>query len=270
VTDDFWAQGDYHEVARRLQPAADGLVRAAGIGPGDRVLDVAAGTGNVAVAAARAGADVVASDLSPTLVARGRERCHAVRADVAWRVADAMALPFRDGEFDAALSAFGVIFAASAATAVSELFRVVRADGVVGVAIWSTGFQGDLGKAIGSFVAGLEGESAEPDPGPRPGTYDEAMDWSSPDEVVSAFAPHAVTVEVVPGSFGWYFDSFDDWRTRAERVAPPLVALLQRLDEAQAAELRSVIERAARPYLRPIARGIVIEQAYTSVVARKL
>jgi hypothetical protein len=96
------------------------------------------------------------------------------------------------------------------------------------------------------------------------------MAWSRPDDVVGAFAPYAVTVEVVPGSFGWYFDSLEDWRTGAERVAPPLVELLQQLDESQTAELRSVIERAAQPYLRNVGRGILIEQAYTCVVARKL
>src|SRR6476620_10103164 len=90
---DFWALGDYPEVAKRFVPAAEALVAACDIGVGDRVLDVAAGAGNVAVAAAQTGARVVATDFAPTLLAAGRARTERLGLDIRWEEADAEALP---------------------------------------------------------------------------------------------------------------------------------------------------------------------------------
>ncbi len=95
----MWSLGDYRELARPFEPAAVALVEACGIGPGMEVLDVAAGTGNLAVAAARRGARVVASDLTPRMVELGRERSAAEGLDIEWREADAEDLPFDDGGF---------------------------------------------------------------------------------------------------------------------------------------------------------------------------
>ena len=104
--------GDYRELARQSEPAAVALVEACGIGPGMEVLDVAAGTRNLAVAAARRGARVVASDLTPRMVELGRERSVAEGLDIEWREeADAEDLPFDDGRFDVAASTFGAMFA---------------------------------------------------------------------------------------------------------------------------------------------------------------
>src|ERR1700754_2686101 len=103
----MWALGDYHQFARRaLWGFGDELVKACGIGPGQRVLDVAAGTGNVAIRAALAGADVVASDLAPEHFEAGRREAAAHRVRIEWVEADAEALPFADGEFDVVTSAF--------------------------------------------------------------------------------------------------------------------------------------------------------------------
>src|SRR3954453_9751484 len=115
-----WALGNYAAVARRFEPAADAAVEACGLGPGERVLDLAAGNGNVAVAAARAGADVTASDFSPALVAAGRERTAALGLDVQWDEADFEALPYADATFDAAISTFGLMFAARPEVAAAE------------------------------------------------------------------------------------------------------------------------------------------------------
>ena len=107
----MWSLGDYRELARQFEPTAIALVEACGIGPGMEVLEVAAGTGNLAVAAARRGARVVATDLTPRMVELGRERSAAEGLDIEWLEADAEDLPFEDGRFDVAASTFGAMFA---------------------------------------------------------------------------------------------------------------------------------------------------------------
>ena len=129
--------GDYRELARQFEPTAVALVEACGVGPGIEVLDVAAGTGNLAVAAARRGARVVASDLTPRMVELGRERSAAEGLDIEWREADAEDLPFDDGRFDVAASSFGAQFAPRPQVAAAELFRVVSSGGTVGMANWT-------------------------------------------------------------------------------------------------------------------------------------
>jgi SAM-dependent methyltransferase len=142
----MWSLGDYRELARQFEPTAAALVEACGVGPGMEVLDVAAGTGNLAVAAARRGARVVASDLTPRMVELGQQRSAAEGLDIEWREADAEDLPFEDGRFDVAASTFGAMFAPRPQVAATELFRVVRSGGTVGMANWTP--QGYLGRQI--------------------------------------------------------------------------------------------------------------------------
>lgn len=253
----LWGRGDYGDVARRMQPAADALVVAARIGVGERVVDVAAGTGNVALAAGRHGAAVVATDLSPELVAQGKNRCRVAELTIEWQEADAEELPFDDGAFDAALSAFGVMYAPRPHVAASELFRVVTDDGVVGVANWATGsFQDIVERVLLSSLP--EGRPSDPD-----------VDWGDEDAVTALFLPYASTVEVAHGSMAWGFDSVDDWLERAERVAPPLVALRETLEEARFDELRWALHDAAEPFVVRTGGGVLLEQRYLIVVAHK-
>ena len=108
----LWALGDYHRFAKQtVWEVGPVLVAACGIGPGQRVLDVASGTGNVALRAAEAGADVTASDLTPENFTAGRTEADELGVELAWVEADAEALPFEDGEFDVVTSCFGVMFA---------------------------------------------------------------------------------------------------------------------------------------------------------------
>jgi SAM-dependent methyltransferase len=130
----MWALGDYHEFARRsLWGFGQELVEACGIGSGQRVLDVAAGSGNVAIRAAQAGAEVVASDLTPENFDAGRREADARGVRVAWVEADAEALPFADGEFDVVTSAFGAVFAPHQQRVADELVRVCRPGGTIGL-----------------------------------------------------------------------------------------------------------------------------------------
>jgi ubiquinone/menaquinone biosynthesis C-methylase UbiE len=134
----FWAAGDYARLARLYAPAAERLVDALGVGVGDRLLDVAAGDGNVALAAARRGAEVTAVDLAPELVGRGRARAREAGLSVEWHAGDAQALPFAPMAFDRVASAFGVIHAGDLRGAAAELHRVLRPGGRLGLATWNS------------------------------------------------------------------------------------------------------------------------------------
>lgn len=145
----MWTAGSYTEASRRLEPAAARLVEGSGVEVGHRVLDVGAGDGSVALAAARRGADVVATDPTPAMVERGRDRTKAEDAAVDWLAADAEALPFPASSFDRVLSGFGVMFAPTPRRAAAELFRVARPGGLVGVTVWdSASFMGALLKTV--------------------------------------------------------------------------------------------------------------------------
>src|SRR5687768_3795942 len=130
----MWALGDYQRfAAATVWPLGPVLVDACGISAGQRVLDVAAGTGNVAIRAAKAGAMVVASDLTPENFGAGRRAAAAEGVELEWREADAEALPFDDGEFDVVTSCFGAMFAPDHHAAANELLRVCRPGGTIGM-----------------------------------------------------------------------------------------------------------------------------------------
>jgi SAM-dependent methyltransferase len=151
----LWALGDYRTIADELvAPLGPALVAATGVGDGHRVLDVAAGTGNAAIAAAAAGADVVATDLCPRLLEQGRASATQRGIALDWREANAEALPFDDGEFDAVMSCIGVMFAPHHQQAADELVRVCRAGGTMGVLSWTPdGFIGKLFATMKPYAA---------------------------------------------------------------------------------------------------------------------
>ncbi|MBF8779644.1 class I SAM-dependent methyltransferase [Pseudomonas fulva] len=148
-----WASGDYAVIGTTLQMVGESLAEACDLRWDERVLDVAAGNGNVTLAAARRGCRVLSTDYVPELLERGRERAQAERLDVQFQVADAEALPFEDGAFDAVVSTFGVMFAPGQAQAASELRRVCRPGGRMGLANWTPeGFVGQMFKTLGRHV----------------------------------------------------------------------------------------------------------------------
>ena len=169
----LWALGDYPSVATELvAPLGPVLVQASGVGAGDRVLDVAAGSGNVAIPAALAGADVIASDLCPDLLERGRAIAEARGVSLSWREANAEALPFESDQFDAVLSGIGVMFAPHHQDAADELVRVCRPGGTIALASWTPeGFIGQMFATMKPFVAA-------PPPGAQPAPL-----WGDEDHV---------------------------------------------------------------------------------------
>lgn len=148
-----WASGDYAVIGTTLQIVGETLCEAVDLRSSQRVLDVAAGNGNATLAAARRFADVVSTDYVGALLERGRERAKADRLTVEFREADAENLPFPDASFDVVLSTFGVMFTANHARASSELVRVCRPGGKIGMANWTPeGFIGNLLKTVVKFV----------------------------------------------------------------------------------------------------------------------
>ena len=159
-----WACGDYAVVGTTLQIDGETLAEAADVRGGERVLDVAAGNGNASLAAARRFASVVSTDYVSTLLDKGAQRARAEGLAIAFQVADVEDLPFADGSFDVVLSTFGAMFAPDHQRTASEMLRVLRPGGRLGMANWTPeGFIGQLFKLIGRHVpppAGLQPPSA--------------------------------------------------------------------------------------------------------------
>jgi len=157
-----WASGDYHSVSEVIADLGPVLVQACKVRSGDRVLDVAAGSGNASLPAAAEGAQVVASDLTPELLERGRRLAEARGVEVSWRQADAEALPFDDASFDTVMSCVGVMFAPHHQASADELVRVCRPGGTIGLLSWTPqGF-------IGQMFAAMKPYAAPPPPGAQP------------------------------------------------------------------------------------------------------
>ena len=150
----MWASGDYPSMVETwLLPLGPRLVEACGIGRGMRVLDVAAGTGNASIPAAKAGADVTASDLTPELLDVGRRRAQAAGLAFTWVQADAEDLPFDDESFDVVISCIGAMFAPHHQRTANEIVRVCRPGATIGLLSWTPeGMIGALLRTLGPFA----------------------------------------------------------------------------------------------------------------------
>lgn len=232
----MWAAGHYDRVAREVVPMlGERLVDHLGVAAGERALDIAAGTGNAAVPAARTGASVVASDLTPELLEAGRA-AHP-DADIDWQVADAEALPWPDASYDVVMSTVGVMFAPHHQAAADELLRVLRPGGRVGILSWTPeGFVGRLFATMRDFV-----------PPPPAGVQPPPL-WGTEDHVRELFGDrvddltftrdHAeVDLFTEPGSFRSYF---------RDNYGPTLVAYRGLADQPdRVAELDAALDALA-------------------------
>lgn len=194
-----WSAGDYAVVGTTLQIVGEQLCEALDLRSGQKVLDVAAGNGNVALAAARRWCDVIATDYVPALLDRARERADAERLDIEFREADAEALPFADDRFDAVVSTFGVMFTADHERAAAEMVRVCRPGGKIGMANWTPeGFIGQLFKTIGAYVP--------PAPGAKPPSA-----WGNRARLAKMFEANASSISAAQRHFVFRYRSPEHW-----------------------------------------------------------
>jgi SAM-dependent methyltransferase len=214
-----WAAGDYDAVAALIWDLGPRIVRRLTIGPGDDVLDVACGTGNVAVRAAQAGATVIGVDITPELFAAGRR--HAARAgvDVEWVAGDAEALPFPNASFDAVVSVFGAMFAPDHEAAAAEMARVLRPGGRLGLCSWTP--DGNIGDFFRLFA-----RHVPPAPGPVP------TRWGSEAHVRDLFDGTGLDLQFAREELVLRFDSVDAAVQLYETRFGPVVSARRQLEPA--------------------------------------
>jgi len=194
-----WASGDYAAIGTTLQIVGETLAEAADVRAGQTVLDVAAGNGNASLAAARRYAVVTSTDYVQALLDKGRARAEAEELPMQFRLADAEALPFVDGAFDAVLSTFGVMFTPDHRRAASEMLRVVRPGGRIALANWTPGgFIGRLFKVIGAHV-------------PPPAGVQSPSLWGTEPHIVELFGVKATQIRCERRLFNFRYRSAAHW-----------------------------------------------------------
>jgi SAM-dependent methyltransferase len=254
-----WSEGDFAMVANLVVNVAENLAEEMEIVPGERVLDVACGSGNGAIAAARrAWGNTVGADFVPALLERGRERAAAERLEIEFVEADAQDLPFEDASFDVAMSIFGAMFAPDQERTAAELLRVVKPGGRIGMANWTA--DGGVGAMFMTIVKHTGG----PPPGFVPPTL-----WGTEERLRELFGTGISELRTERRRSRQGFRSADHYleffrayfgpvRTAFERVGP-------NGEEALAADLRALLEEQNTAG----ERALVLEPQYLQVVATR-
>jgi SAM-dependent methyltransferase len=251
----MWASGDYGSIAAMIHVVAERLVDSVNPPAGSAVLDVAGGTGNAAIAAARSNCRVTCTDYTPSLLERGRERAAAERLDIAFETADAEALPYDDASYDVVLSVFGSMFAPDQPRTASELARVCRPGGLIGVAAWTPdGFLGDWFRATAQHAAPPAGLASP-------------LRWGTEDGISELLGDTVSSIYSRRCSFMWRFPDAQAMVDVFRNVYGPTLKAFEKVgpDGAEALEqdLLAVVERAAHR------RGdaIAVPAEYLEVVA---
>jgi ubiquinone/menaquinone biosynthesis C-methylase UbiE len=249
-----WASGDYAVIGTTLQIVGEQLAEACDLLCDERVLDVAAGNGNATLAAARRGCKVTSTDYVAALLERGEERARAERLNVSFQVADAEALPFADGSFDAVLSTFGVMFTPDQPKAAAELARVCRPGGRIGLANWTPeGFVGQMFKTLGQHLP--------PAPGANPPSR-----WGTEAWLHEHFDERDFLLQVTRRTFNFryrsaahFIDTFRQWYGPVHKAFAALPADGAKALEADLTELINRMNRAGD-------KSLVVPSEYLEVV----
>jgi SAM-dependent methyltransferase len=208
----MWSAGDYPEIAQRIESAAEHVVEIAGVDAGHDVLDVATGSGNVAILCAQRGAKVTGLDPTPELFDAARRRAREAGVECDWVEGDAEDLPYADESFDRVLSTFGVMFAPRHEQAAAELVRVARPGATIVVAAWTPeGANGQMFKTVASHM-----------PTPPPDFTPPTM-WGDERYVRGLFEPHDVELRFERENVVFEAESPEAWLEYNERVLGPMV-----------------------------------------------
>lgn len=208
----IWSSGDYPDVAHLIESAAEHLVKAADVQAGQDVLDVATGSGNVALLAAGRGANVIGLDITPELLEAGRRRASEAGLEIEWVEGDAEELPYDESSFDRTFSAFGTMFAPRHEVAAAELVRVTRPGGAVAVAAWTPeGTNGRMFRTVASHM-----------PPPPPELKPPAM-WGDEQYIRSLFEPLGVELSFERGVVDFEDESIESWLAYGEEKLGPMV-----------------------------------------------
>lgn len=221
------------------------------------MLDVATGSGNAALAAARHGCEVVGVDYVPELLERGRERARAEKLAVEFWLGDAEALPFPDGHFDAAVSIYGVMFAPDQERAAAELVRVVRPGGKIALANWTPeGFLGALFRVIAGHVP------------PPPGLRSPLL-WGHEPRLLELLGPAVASLDVEARQFVFRFRSAAEFVERFRRFYGPTFKAFEAVGASGAPALAADIEQLAREWNRNPGEPIAVPAQYVEAVATR-
>ena len=249
-----WSSGDYAVIGTTLQIVGEELCEALDVHSGQKVLDVAAGNGNVSLAAARRWCDVVATDYAPSLLERARERATAERLNIEFREADAEALPFQDGSFDVVVSTFGVMFTPDQDRAAAELIRVCKPGGKIGLANWTPdGFIGQLFKTIGKHVP------------PAPGTKSPAL-WGTRARIAELFEPRTTSVEFAARNFVFRYRTPAHWLEVFKTYYGPVLKTFASLEPAAQATLQRDLMDLIDRFNRSKDSSMVVPSEYLEIV----
>jgi SAM-dependent methyltransferase len=249
-----WSAGDYAIIGTTLQIVGESLCEALDLRAGEKVLDVAAGNGNVSLAAARRWCDVMSTDYVGALLERGRERAAAERLAIAFREADAEALPFADESFDAVVSSFGVMFTPDQERAAREMVRVCRSGGKIGLANWTPdGFIGQLFKTIGRYVP------------PPAGVKSPAL-WGTRARLGELFEAGGSSIVSAQRHFVFRYRSADHWIDVFRSWYGPLLKTFAALEPAQQALFERDLKVLIGQFNRASDGTMVVPSEYLEVV----
>jgi len=256
VQQQIWSKGDFARIGVAFQMVAEDLCEAVDLVPGQRVLDVACGAGNCAIAAARRLGDAVGLDYVPSLLERARERAAAERYDVEFVEGDAQALPFEDGSFDAVLSTFGAMFAPDQERTAQELLRVCQSGGKIGMANWPP--RGLIGGGMFKIVA----EHAPPPPGVQPPVL-----WGTEERLRELFGEGITELEVTRREVKVRQYSPEEWLEHFRTYFGPMVTAFERVGEDGAQPLADDLLELMRTSNTAGDAALVAPAEYTEVVA---
>lgn len=252
-----WSSGDYAVIGTTLQIIGEFLCEALDLRANQRVLDVAAGNGNVSLAAARRFADVTASDYVPALLERAKERAFADRLPITFEVADAENLPFPDGSFDVVASSLGAMFTPNHARTASEMLRVCRSGGKIGLASWTPdGFIGELFKTIGRHV-------------PPPAGLKSPALWGTRSHLIELFGPASADIAVQTREFTFRYRSPEHWIEVFRTKYGPVLKAYDALDAAGKASLAADLEALIARFNRATDGTMVAPAVYLEAVIVK-